>query len=36
MFNLVKFVTLKVSILVFETALIIEDAHHCISDVWDN
>lgn len=33
MFNSVKFVSLKVSILVFEMALIIEDAYHCFSDI---
>lgn len=36
MFNSVKFISLKVSILAFEMALVIEDACHCFSDSWNN
>lgn len=36
MFNSVKFVSLKVSILVFEMALTIEDVYYCFSDIWNN
>lgn len=36
MFNSVKFVSVKVSILAFEKALVIEDAYPCFSDSWNN